>query len=84
VKETREDFDRLLRLVGRCKSLEEEEQQMSDEQVRTSEDEVEAHAFDSVEDTVEDTVEAHDDGPDVEGHGFRMDTVEDTVEDVVE
>jgi hypothetical protein len=56
---------------------------MSDEQIRTD-DEVEAHAFDSVEDTVEDTVEAHSDGPDVEGHGFRMDTVEDTVEDVVE
>ena len=54
---------------------------MSDEQVRTSEDEVEAHAFDSVEDTVEDTVEAHDDGPDVEGHAF--DSVEDTVEDTV-
>ena len=53
---------------------------MSDEQVRTSEDEVEAHRFDPVEDAVEDAVEAHSDGPDVEGHGFRMDVVEDVVE----
>ena len=33
---------------------------MSDEQVRTSEDEVEAHAFDSDEDAIEDTNEAHE------------------------
>jgi len=56
---------------------------MADEEIQTG-DEVEAHRLDTVEDAVEDAVEAHDDEPDVEGHGFRMDAVEDTVEDAVE
>jgi len=57
---------------------------MSDEQVRTSEDEVEAHGLDVTDDVTDDVAGAHSDEPDVEGHGFRMDVTDDVTEDVTD